>query len=158
MSHKAYTKLASIHLRDSNYHMCMMGHKGQLAPCCCAMGTMIKKSYHGILKAVQLFRFKNFEHLLGSGGNHNLRPGCRCHLAGTFHTPAIGAFRRDCTCTFPESAVPIMAKFLCPHSRCFGSCFVAIFLMYLECFLAFLSSQPHPHPHQSSSSTQFSQE
>ena len=38
----------------------------------------------------------------------------------------------------------------CPHSRCFGSYFDIIFLMY------FISSQPHPH--QSSLSTQFSQE
>ena len=31
--------------------------------------------YHGIQKAVHPFRLKHFEHLLlGSGGNHNLRP------------------------------------------------------------------------------------
>ena len=38
---------------------------------------------------------------LGGGGNHNLRPSCRRHLARTFHTPA------KCpqtwrTCTFPS--------------------------------------------------------
>ena len=50
----------------------ILGHKGQLAPRCRAQGTMIlswyKKFYHGIQKAVHPFRFKNFEHLLGSGG------------------------------------------------------------------------------------------
>ena len=61
---------------------------------------MIKKFYHGIQKAVHQFRFTNFEHLLGSGGNHNLRTGCRWPPATTFHTP-VGTLRLD--------AVPMMA-------------------------------------------------
>ena len=49
-------------------HTIAMGHKGQLAPRCRALGTMITKSYHGVQKAVHPFRFKHFEHLLlGSG-------------------------------------------------------------------------------------------
>ena len=109
------------------------GHKWQLAPCCHALDAMIKKFDHGIQKAVHPFRFKNFEHLLlGSGWIHNLKPGCRRHLSRTFHTPAM-SLRIDAP--FPESAVPIMAKvgikFLCPHSRCFGSYFDVILLMYL---------------------------
>ena len=48
----------------------------------------LKKLYHGE-PVLNPFRFKNFEHLLlGSGWNHNLRTGCMCHLARTFHTPA----------------------------------------------------------------------
>ena len=67
-----------------------LGHKGQFAPRCHALDTMITKLYHGIQKAVDLFRFKNFEHLLGSGGGGRgaqLRPGCRRHMVRTFHTP-----------------------------------------------------------------------
>ena len=62
--------------------------KGQLAPHCV---PWLKKIYHGILKAVHQFRFKNVEQplLLGSGGNQNLRPSCR-----TFHTP-VGTLRLD---------------------------------------------------------------
>ena len=45
-----------------------MGHKGQLAPRCRALDAMIKKLYYGMQNAVHPFRFKNFEHLLGSGG------------------------------------------------------------------------------------------
>ena len=64
---------------------------------------MIKTFYHGIQKVVHQFRFKNFEHLLlGSGGNHNLRPGCRRPPARTFHTP-VGTLRLD------APAVPMMA-------------------------------------------------
>ena len=45
----------------------------------------------------------DFEHLfLGSGGNHNLRPGCRRRLLGHF-TPSLGTLRLD------ESAVPMMS-------------------------------------------------
>ena len=132
-----------------------VGHKGQLAPRCRALDAMIQKYDHGIQKAVHLFRFRNFEHLIGSGWSHNLRPGCRRHLARTFHTPARSL--RWHTCIFPpESAVPITAKvwikFLCPHSRCFGSYFDVIFLMYL------VSSGFSFKPTSSSSSTQFSQE
>ena len=110
-------------LEITRFQVHLWGHKGQL-------DAMIKKFYHGIQKAVHLFRLKNFEHLLlGSGWNHNLRPSCRRHLARTFHTPAW------CTCTFPEFAVPLTAKvgikFLCSHSRRFGSYFDVIFLMYL---------------------------
>ena len=61
--------------------------KGQLAPRCRALDAMIKKFYHGIQKAVHQFRFKNVEHLLGSGGNHNLRPSCRRPPIRTFHPP-----------------------------------------------------------------------
>ena len=46
----------------------LWGHKGQLAPRCRALDALIKKFYRGIQKAVHPFRFKNFEHLLGSGG------------------------------------------------------------------------------------------
>ena len=36
---------------------------------------------------------------------------CRSHLVGKFHTPAMCLQAwRPCTCTFPESAIPIMAK------------------------------------------------
>ena len=58
------------------------GHNGQLAPHCRALGTMIKNLYPGIKKTL------NTSLDLGGGGDHNLRPGCRHHLAGTFHTPA----------------------------------------------------------------------
>ena len=62
--------------------------------------AMIKKFYHGIQKAVHQFRFKNFEHLLlGSGGNHNLRPVCRRPLARIFHTP-VGTLRLDAPALF----------------------------------------------------------
>ena len=63
------------------------GHKGQLAPRCRALGTMIKKFYSDIQKAVHTLRLKNFEtssFVWGGGGGHNLR----CHLAGIFHTSA----------------------------------------------------------------------
>ena len=49
-------------------HSKRVDHKGQLAPHCRALGAMITKIYHGIEKAVYLFRFNNFKHLLGSGG------------------------------------------------------------------------------------------
>ena len=65
------------------------GHKGQLAPRCRALDAMIKKFYHGIQKNVHPFRFKNFEHLLASGRNHNLRPGCRQRLLGHFTPPSL---------------------------------------------------------------------
>ena len=62
--------------------------KGQLAPSCRALGTMIKKSYHSTQKAVShLWWTLNTSSLGLGGGDHNLRPGCRHHLAGTFHTP-----------------------------------------------------------------------
>ena len=45
------------------------GHKGQLAPRCCALDAMITKFYPGIQQnAVHPFRFKNFEHLGFGGG------------------------------------------------------------------------------------------
>ena len=91
----------TVHKTAVWFLMKILGHKEQLAPRSHALGTMIKKNYHRVHKAVNLFRFKNFEHLLGSGGNHNLRPGCRRHQARTFHTPARcpQAWR---TCTFPS--------------------------------------------------------
>ena len=106
------------------------GHKGQLAPRCLALGTMIKESYHG----------------------------CRRHLARDFSPPLLGSFRRDApaisrVCS-PNNG-KVGNQVLCPHSRSFGSYFDVIFWC-IQCLLAFFSSQPHPH--QSSSSTQFSQE
>ena len=78
----------------------MQGHKGQLAPRCRALDAMIKKLYHGIQNAIHPFRFTNFEHL-GSGGNHNLRPGCRRPPARTFHTPVhVGTLRLDAPALF----------------------------------------------------------
>ena len=57
--------------------------------------AMINKLYHGIQKVVHQFRFKNFAHLLlGSGGSHNLKPGCWRPPARTFHTP-VGTLRLD---------------------------------------------------------------
>ena len=99
---------------------------------------MITKFYHGIQKAVHQFRFKNVDqHLvLGSGGNQNLRPSCRRPPTRTFHSP-VGTLGLDAP-ALVESAVPMMAinwnevnYVLCPHSRCFGSYFDVIFLMYL---------------------------
>ena len=53
--------------------------------------AMIKQFYHGIQKAVDQFRFKNFEHLLlGSGGE----PQFKTPPARTFHTP-VGTLRLD---------------------------------------------------------------
>ena len=120
-----------------------IGHKGQLAPRCRALDAMIKKFYHGIQKAVHPFRLKNFEHLLlGSGRNQNLRPGCRRHLARTFHTPLSHSGLTHLH--FSESAVQITAKvgikFLCLYSRCFGSYFDLIFLMYLSVFWLFFQA------------------
>ena len=93
------------------------------------------KSYHDIQKAVHPFGFKNFEHLLlGSRGNHNLRPGCRRHLAGTFHNPR-KVHLGETHLHFPRVLSPnngkVGIKFLCPHSRCFGSYCDVICLMYL---------------------------
>ena len=57
--------------------------------------AMIKKYYHGIKNTVHQCRQTNFEHLLlVSGGNHNLRPGCRRPPPRTFHTP-VGTLRLD---------------------------------------------------------------
>ena len=85
----------------------------------------IKKICRGIQKAVHPFSFKNFEHLLWSGWNHNLRPGCRRHLGRTFHT-TLGALRLDAPELFrfrsPNNG-NVGIKFLCPHSWCFGSYF-----------------------------------
>ena len=57
--------MVSSHFNVMNYNMGLsyiyMGHKGQLAPRCRALGTMIKKLYHGIQKAVHPLRFTNFE-------------------------------------------------------------------------------------------------
>ena len=81
--------------------MTFEGHKGQLTQRCHALDAMINKLYPSIQKAVNPFRFKNFEHLFGSGWNHNLWPGCRHHLASTFHTPA-RSLRLDAPAPFPS--------------------------------------------------------
>ena len=55
------------------------GHKGQLAPCCRALGTMINELYIVVAEDCPS---------LGLGGTKLKRPSCRRHLAGIFHTPA----------------------------------------------------------------------
>ena len=134
-----------------------VGLEGQLAPQC----AMIKKIYPGIQKAVHQFRFKNFEHLLGSGGggggDHNLRPSCSRPPARTFHTP-IGTLRLDAPALVRVRSPndwDEVNQVLCPHSRCFGSYFDVIFLMYLVS--SGFSFKPTSSS-SSSSSTQFSQE
>ena len=85
----------------------------------------VKKLIPWYQKAVHPFRFNNFEHLiLGSGGTK---------IKDLTVAPSGWDFMTHLY--FPESAVPNNGKVgnrvLCPHSRCFGSYFDVIVLMYI---------------------------
>ena len=75
--------MSSVHVLCCFMHslsILLNGHNGQLAPRCHALDAMIKKFYHGIQKAVHPFRFKIFEHLLGSGGGGGGGPQFKTRL------------------------------------------------------------------------------
>ena len=114
-----------------------LGHIGQLCLHCRALGTTIKNVYHGIQKDIRMFSLKHFAYLLlvcvWGGGNHNLRAGCRRHLANTFKTTA-RCPQTWRTCTFrgrsPNDDKRLHKVHFLPFSR---SHLDVIFLMYQVC-------------------------